>query len=153
MPLKLGEYCRTLRRFVCSSTGRWWAALLGRKCQSATEYTAAAAPPDRDQKQEGRVCKNCVMKHEPFLNGASVAVSRPACPLCRIQRILLRASHLPTWDRDSKSKSLSEIKWGVKAQSIHVENNVIHVILNPTQHTACLLKVQCCKSKNPGPWH
>ena len=105
MPLKLGEDCRTLRRFVSSSTGRWWAALLGRKCQSATEYTAAA-PPDRDQRQEVRVCKKCVMKHEPFLNGASVAVSRPACPLCRIQRILLRASHLPTWDRDSKSKSL-----------------------------------------------
>ena len=67
---------QTLRRLVSSSTRRWWAALLGRKCQSATEYTAAA-PPDRDQKQEVWVCKNCVMKHEPFLNGASVAMSRP----------------------------------------------------------------------------
>ena len=153
MPLKLGEDCRTLWRFVCSSTGRWWAALLGRKCQSATEYTAAAAPPDRDQRQEVRVCKNCVMKHEPFLNGASVAVSRPACPLWRIQRILLRESHTHTWDKAiflSYSKSLFRNK--MRTQSILVKNNVIHVnqrFLQP----AYLLKVQCCKSKNPGPWH
>ena len=148
MPLKLGEDCRTLRRFVCSPTGRWWAALLGRKCQSATEYTAAAAPPDRDQKQEGRVCKNCVMKHEPFLNGASVAVSRPACPLCRIQRILLRESHTHThtWDKAifcPIQNPFSEIKWGLK-------NNVIHVNQKFSQ-PAYLLKVQCCKSTTP--WH